>query len=67
MGQPIGRLPKKETTKHVPVHRQPSGAVNFSNQLKTMSPETGLTRWIETGSGLVRDNQGSPANARSAK
>jgi hypothetical protein len=56
------RLPTKETTKHVPKHRQPEGAVNAHGELKTIDKQTGHAKWIDMKKPVVLDNEGNPTH-----
>jgi hypothetical protein len=54
------RLPAKQTTKHVPRHRLPVGAVNRKGFMKLIDKTTGRVRYVDAKKGLIRAPDGDP-------
>jgi hypothetical protein len=67
VGQPIGKLPSKNTTKHVARNPYPPGAINEKGQQKVIDPKTGKTRWIDRKQGMVQSPTGVPIKPPKAK
>ena len=59
IGQPIGKLPTSQTTKHVARTPMPIGAVNALGQKKIMDNQ-GKIRFINMKQGLVQGPSGAP-------
>lgn len=60
IGQPIGKLSAKHTTKHVARTPLPPGAINAKGQQKVIDPKTGKTRFIDRKKGMVQSPTGVP-------
>ena len=60
IGQPIGKLSAKHTTKHVAKTPLPIGAVNAKGQKKTVDDKTGKVRFIDMKEGRVMGPSGVP-------
>jgi hypothetical protein len=60
IGQPVGKLSAKHTTKHVARTPFPPGAINGKGQQKVIDPKTGKTRWIDRKNGMVQSATGVP-------
>lgn len=63
IGQPIGKLSSKHTTKHVARTTMPPGAVNAKGQQKVIDSKTGKTRWIDRKQGMVQGPSGVPVKS----
>lgn len=60
VGQAIGKLSAKHTTKHVARTPYPPGAINGKGQQKIIDPVTGKTRWVNRKQGMVQSATGVP-------
>jgi minimal CRISPR polymerase domain len=65
IGQPVGKLSSKHTTKHIPRTPTPPGAINANGQQKVIDPKTGKTRWIDRKQGMVQSPTGVPIKSPS--
>lgn len=56
----LGKLPSKNTTKHVARTTMAPGSINAKGQQKIIDPTTGNTRWIDRKKGSVMSTTGIP-------
>lgn len=67
VGQPIGKLPTSQTTKHIARTPQFPGATNAKGQKKVIDPVTGKVRWIDMKEGKVQSPTGVPVKPAEVK
>jgi hypothetical protein len=60
----VGRLPAKQTTRHVAKPERPEGFVTNDGRIKVVDNQTGRKKYIDAKIGMVLDNGGDITHER---